>query len=87
MTNILYGIGVTLLAAFVGSILGGTIEDIAWAAGGQALPNCDQIEGEEWREHCFTVYEKYYSTKALYQALGGLVPLFTGMGIVYQIFK
>lgn len=34
MTNIFYGIGVTIIVAIVGIVVGGTVEDAAWIAGG-----------------------------------------------------
>ncbi|NND87558.1 MAG: hypothetical protein HKM23_09640 [Nitrosopumilus sp.] len=78
MSNILYVIGCMILGAIVGSIFGGYIEDVSWYAGNQSLPNCDQIEGESWKDHCYTINKTYYSTKILYQTIGGLSPLIVG---------
>lgn len=85
MTNILYVIGSTILVAVVGSILGGYIEDVSWYAGHQSLPNCDQIEAQAWKDHCYSINKTYYSTKALYQAIGGISPLIVGILFILRM--
>lgn len=85
MSNILYVVGSTILIAAVGSILGGYIEDVSWYAGNQSLPHCDQIEGESWKDHCYTINKTYYSTKALYQTIGGISPLIVGILFILRM--
>jgi len=83
--NIFYVVGVVLLLAFVGNVTGGYAEDRVWIAGGQALPECEKIEAEEWREHCFLVNKIYYDVKLQYQTLGTIIPLIFGVIVVWKM--
>lgn len=82
--SVLYVIGASLLAAFLGSIFGGVIEDAAWIAGGEAIPNCDTIKDETMKENCKKINETYYKTKGLYQAIGGISPLVIGAVVILK---
>jgi hypothetical protein len=85
--NIPYVVGVTILAAFLGSQLGGIVEDIQWESGGKAMPNCEMMERENWKNHCFAINDTYYKTRALYQTMGGFAPLIVGAIIVMRLIK
>jgi len=86
MTNIPYVVGVMLLLAGVGNVLGGVIEDAQWDAGSVVFENCESMEEGFWKEQCKTVTEEYEKAKFRNQAIGTIIPLVVGALFIKKIW-